>query len=332
MRALVTAADEFAHRVANKKPIDTTTETIPNKQETDQDLVGPIEHQLKVCEDLKQAIGRRGRGSLGRYRDRDEQSQDEHARLEVQLRCAKEEEYFEHPWQQVLDDRYCQDSLIANEGWGEGQHLLAIFPWLVTVTIRIYNSQHLTLGAPLTMVKIPATTTLEELKRQLERQLEIAGAGAGLVGSDKEGPLTLCDHHWGPPVVHQDAPLCEVVPVPWGSDGPVSLILCEPWTVRGGGTKRKQEDMGAGAAGATGSADQFVITVKTLTGKEFTIAVSSASTIYTLKGGIRDKEGTPPDQQRLIFNGRQLEDGRTVAEYNIPAGAALHLVLRLRGT
>ena len=71
--------------------------------------------------------------------------------------------------------------------------------------------------------------------------------------------------------------------------------------------------------------------VRTLTGKSLVFSYSADTKISDLKGKIQDAEQIPADQQRLVFQGKQLEDDRTLADYGIQSSATLHLILRLRG-
>ena len=75
----------------------------------------------------------------------------------------------------------------------------------------------------------------------------------------------------------------------------------------------------------------MLVTVKTLTGKSFAVDVFPTSAVEQLMSKIQDKEGIPPDQQRIVFKGKQLDVGHRLEEYGITNESVVHLVLRLRG-
>ena len=86
--------------------------------------------------------------------------------------------------------------------------------------------------------------------------------------------------------------------------------------------------MGCGGVGLSGG---LMIKVRTLTGKEIEIDIEPTDTTERIKERVEEKEGIPPVQQRLIFAGKQMGEGKTAKDYNIEGGTVLHLVLALRG-
>eukprot|EP00475_Leptophrys_vorax_P007974 TRINITY_DN15106_c0_g1_i1.p1 TRINITY_DN15106_c0_g1~~TRINITY_DN15106_c0_g1_i1.p1 ORF type:complete len:946 (+),score=278.82 TRINITY_DN15106_c0_g1_i1:56-2893(+) len=75
----------------------------------------------------------------------------------------------------------------------------------------------------------------------------------------------------------------------------------------------------------------FGVCLKTLTGKAVNLTVSPNTTVEVFKAMVQDKEGIPPDQQRLVFDRKQMEDSRLLVDYGVTEGSTIHLILRLRG-
>ncbi|PRT56628.1 NEDD8 [Wickerhamiella sorbophila] len=73
------------------------------------------------------------------------------------------------------------------------------------------------------------------------------------------------------------------------------------------------------------------ISVKTLVGKELALDVEPSEKVHVIKERIEEKEGIPPEQQRLIHNGKQIDDNLPISQYNFTEGTKLHLALSLRG-
>lgn len=75
----------------------------------------------------------------------------------------------------------------------------------------------------------------------------------------------------------------------------------------------------------------FQIFIKSITGKTRTVDVNPDSTIAFIKQKLQEKEGIAPEEARLIFGGKNLEDDKTLRDYNLVANSTIHLVLRVRG-
>jgi len=84
-------------------------------------------------------------------------------------------------------------------------------------------------------------------------------------------------------------------------------------------------------AAANYAEDVMLIKVKTLTGKEIEIDIEPTDRVERIKERVEEKEGIPPQQQRLIFSGKQMNDEKTASDYKVSGGSVLHLVLALRG-
>merc|ERR1712176_19227 len=117
--------------------------------------------------------------------------------------------------------------------------------------------------------------------------------------------------------------------------GAVSLLVIQPCIGRRlpfiGSSRDPMVRFSSGLTTTLALRGGMQLFVKTLTGKTVSIEVEEGESIEDVKAKISEKEGIPPEQQRLIFGGQQLQDGKTIDDYDVGDDATLHLVLRLRG-
>lgn len=111
--------------------------------------------------------------------------------------------------------------------------------------------------------------------------------------------------------------------------GRLHIFLISP--AKGGENEHDRDLQSSRMQSCPQDGTSFQVAIQTLSGKQITIETNSTDTIDMVKKKIQDKEGIPPDQQRLIFAGKQLEDGPAIAEYGICKGSTIYMVLRLSG-